>query len=49
MKELKINEIVIFQDRIYKIELAKIKGNRVIFKLLNDKELINIIKGKIKQ
>jgi len=49
MRELKINEIVLFQNRIYRIELGKIKGNRVILKLLNERELSQCIIKEIKK
>ncbi|MCK5294177.1 MAG: hypothetical protein KAJ49_05950 [Arcobacteraceae bacterium] len=55
MKELKINEIVILEGRIYRVEWSKwtngkMQGNRAILKLLREKELMTfIIKNKEKE
>ena len=48
MKELKLNEIVMFDNRLYRVVLTKTdngktQGNRVILKLLREKDLYKII------
>lgn len=48
MKELKINEIIILEDKLYRVEWTKwtngkMQGNRAMLKLLREKELMSFI------
>ena len=57
-KELRENELVIFKGRIFRVETSKfdngkMQGNRVILKLLKDKELnimfVEMMKGGLSE
>ena len=48
MKELKINDLVMLEERIYRVEWSKwtngkMQGNRAMLKLVREKELMKII------
>ena len=48
MKHIKINDLIILENRIYRVEWSKwtngkMQGNRAMLKLLREKELMDLI------